>query len=283
MVVFEDFTSYANGAITNTEWEEKIKPTSGTSLALINTLSNSPSGKALVIMATTTAGSRVYAYKPLNGVTDLESLVLFSVVPTGGLSGRQGGLYNRYSGIDEASTKGYVVNFTPNDTSTRAIWLVDDSNPTPLGQKPFSWVNTTRYWHRLSTFGNQIKSKTWEYGTPEPSSWDFEVTDNNTTTGDYNGVGTYATGTVSIMQYSANTDGTAPMNKPQEPSPAPDPYPSELQFVSMQKLIPFTMDQSQLNADDRLGPIPDDGLVPINRESLTYSNDSWLNNTPIKS
>ena len=222
MIYFEDFTSYPAGVLTtNTQWEEKVKPTTGMSLAIINNLANSPSGKALVLQASSSTGSRVYAYKPLNGVTNLETLVLFSAVPTGDLSGRQGGLYNRYSGTDEASTKGYVVNFTPNDTSTRAIWLVDDSSPEALGKKPFAWTNTTRYWHRLSTFGNQIKSKTWEYGTTEPTAWDFEVTDNNVTTGNYNGVGTYATGTVSIMQYSANTEGTAPMVRPSVPTSAP--------------------------------------------------------------
>lgn len=157
-------------------------------------------------LASTTAGTKVFGYDALNGVTDnIEILVKFQLSSA---TGKQGIASLRYSGSSEATTKGYTL--SGSFISGAGTLAIDEGSTGYVSWTAWNYLAGVTYWARFRVDGNRIRGKVWTDGSSEPA-WMLDSTDSNATTGSFNGLHDYGTGTISYYNVSFGTAGdTAP-------------------------------------------------------------------------
>lgn len=201
--------SYANGSAPSSDWSNPITR-SGTTLSVTGTAPN----KALELYSTT-AGTKVFGYKPVNNKNDIECLVKFKYSTD---FGKQGIMALRYSGSSEATTAGYTM--SASFISSQGQLAIDEGQYGYLYWAPWNYLANTVYWARFRVQGSQQYAKVWTDGSAEPSAWTTSGTDTHQTTGSFSGPTTYSinnTSPATVYYYfmSFGTDGdTAPLTDP---------------------------------------------------------------------
>lgn len=210
MTWIEDWSSYANGTLSTSNWTQQIANGTVTYTVAANDGSTS-TPKMMQIVTSGTNGTRALSFNPIGTVSDLESLALIKVHnPVGDRLGRFGILYNRYGGNSEATTIGYAITFLP--VSGTASLILEQDSVGAVTNAPYNWTLDSPYWVRYRLIGSHHQIRIWPYGTAEPSTWFFDLTDTQVSTSSYSGIGTFTQGTVTYYQYSVGINGlSAPM------------------------------------------------------------------------
>lgn len=202
--------SYANGTAPSSDWYNPITR-AGTTLTVSGTAPN----KQLDLFSNV-AGTKVFAYKPLDGMKDIECLVKFRYSSD---YGKQGIIALRYSGNSEATTAGYTM--SASFISSAGTLAIDEGQTGYLYWGAWNYLANTTYWARFRVVGDQQYAKVWNDGNSEPAGWTTAGTDNHQTVGAFSGLTTYSinnttSATVSYYFVSFGTDGdSAPSVEPQ--------------------------------------------------------------------
>lgn len=193
---------YANGSAPGADWGNPITR-SGTTLTVTGTAPN----KTLVLFANV-AGTKVYSYIPLNGVTDVEGLAKFVLSSD---FGKQGVMALRYSGNSEATTAGYIA--SGSFISSAGQLAIDEGQTGYLYWQPWNYLANVTYWVRFRVNGSTQQAKVWVDGNAEPGSWLVSGTDSHQTVGTFSGITNYslasggASDTISYSWLSFGTNG----------------------------------------------------------------------------
>src|SRR5690606_34628530 len=78
-------------------------------------------------------------------------------------------------------------------------------------------VDNDPVWMRARVVGDELKLKIWRYGSPEPSSWALEATDNSLAAPGYVGVSTFARATWHLIAVGVGTGGDPAPDSPVDP------------------------------------------------------------------
>lgn len=136
---------------------------------------------------------------------DTDSLILFQYL-SGPASNDNFWLAARASG-GGGTENGYTFR----DAQSGTLWEVSEwtaGSETILGSfDPGALSVLTWYWVQLRVIGDQIKARIWEYGTPNPSGWDVEVTDSVYTVAGWIGFGTSWSDDIEVDFFHVATDG----------------------------------------------------------------------------
>ena len=187
---------FINSSTGTSGWTNRIMPSGSFSQNGLFLQLNSPS-----------AGTKVVSYNSVDGITDnIEILVNFYFTND---VGKHGIASLRYSGTNEATTKGYTL--SASFISSQGHLAIDEGSTGYVVWTPWNYLPNVRYWARFRIDGNRLRAKVWNDGNAEPG-WMIDATNNVTTTGVYNGVHTYAAGNVMYNKIGFGTDGdSAPM------------------------------------------------------------------------
>nr|DAX93622.1 MAG TPA: hypothetical protein [Caudoviricetes sp.] len=155
-------------------------------------------------LESTSAGTKVAAFNPINGINDVEALVRFTLSSD---RGKQGIVSLRYGGTTEANTTGYTL--SGSIIGNRGHLAVDEGGTGNIVWAPWDYRPNTLYWARFRVQGDQVMAKVWNHGQAEPANWTIHATNKVRPTGDYSGLHTYMVGTVRYSFISFGTNGDA--------------------------------------------------------------------------
>lgn len=153
-------------------------------------------------LESTSAGTKVAAFNPINGINDVEALVRFTLSSD---RGKQGIVSLRYGGTTEANTTGYAL--SGSIIGNRGNLAVDEGGTGNIVWALWDYKPNTLYWARFRVQGDQVMAKVWNHGQAEPANWTIHATNKVRPTGDYSGLHTYMSGTVRYSFISFGTNG----------------------------------------------------------------------------
>lgn len=153
-------------------------------------------------LESTSAGTKVAAFNPINGINDVEALVRFTLSSD---RGKHGIVSLRYGGTTEANTTGYTL--SGSIIGNRGNLAVDEGGTGNIVWALWDYRPNTLYWARFRVQGDQVMAKVWNHGQAEPANWTIHATNKVRPTGDYSGLHTYMTGTVRYSFISFGTNG----------------------------------------------------------------------------
>ena len=157
-------------------------------------------------LESTSAGTKVAAFNPINGINDVEALVRFTLSSD---RGKQGIVSLRYGGTAEANTTGYTL--SGSIVGGKGHLSIDEGGTGNFSWTPWNYLPNVTYWARFRVNGSTMQAKVWTDGQPEPANWMLNATNTARPTGSYSGLHTYMTGTVRYSFISFGTNGdTAP-------------------------------------------------------------------------
>lgn len=109
----------------------------------------------------------------------------------------------------QAGASGYVASF---DGSGLRLYRLTGGLETYLGAASGSGAGVW-HWIRLRVIGNTLRCRIWADGSPEPSTWDIEATDNTYTSGFY-GIGAQGNRNGRFAMVGIGTNGEAAPTEP---------------------------------------------------------------------
>lgn len=133
-------------------------------------------------------------YPPLGALSDSETLMLVRDDNNSGVytGGRNGPVARASANPTNDKVTGYRLLLNVGSYSygeqQLSIEYENEGAVTVLTSIPFTASLDTFYWLRFSVIGNQLRGKAWQYGTPEPASWQVSAVDTQLTDGGYCGV-----------------------------------------------------------------------------------------------
>lgn len=111
-------------------------------------------------------------------VTDIDVLVIVEM-QAGSLSGLTGGVILRGQGTSTSELTGAVIGLGGASDNEFAIsqYAKGVAETTFSDSVTFAWSTATKYSIRARYYRNRIQAKVWEYGDPEPGSWQLDYYD----------------------------------------------------------------------------------------------------------
>lgn len=156
----------------------------------------------LLALESGSAGTKVVAFNPIDGISDVEALVRFRLSRD---AGKQGIVSLRYGGTTEANTTGYTL--SGSIINNRGHLSIDEGGTGNFSWTPWNYLPNVTYWARFRVNGNTMQAKVWTDGQPEPANWTLNATNTARPTGSYSGLHTYMLGTVYYSFISFGTNG----------------------------------------------------------------------------
>ncbi len=185
----------------------------GTTSTLTAVTSKAWSKIGAIELNNTATGTQVWGYDLVDGISDnIEIAVNFGLTSD---VGKQGIASLRYSGTSEATTKGYTLSGSV--ISGAGTLAIDEGSTgyvvwTPWNYLPANNAGGNLYSARFRIDGNRLRAKVWTMGGTEPD-WMLDTTNDVTSTGNFNGLHTYASGNVDYFSVGFGTNGdSAPLS-----------------------------------------------------------------------
>lgn len=201
-----NWNDYSAGTAPSSDFVFRQNNGSGAAANIMNSVDGN-----LLRTSSTSSGTKVLSYVPLDNIDDLEILTQFRLASD---VGKQGILSIRYGGTTESNTTGYTLSGSfINNAGQLAI---DEGGTGYLYWAPWNYLPNITYWVRFRVVGDQVYGKVWSDGSAEPAGWTTGGTSAHRTTGDYSGFHQYNTGDIYYFYTSYGTNGDSAPNPGEE-------------------------------------------------------------------
>ena len=172
-----DFTEYATGTALTSAANWSRQDHIGTTTNTISTDTTSPTGMSLAMSVSGTAGDTFGYTKPpsASALTDVNVLTLWKVTTTPDSVGGAGPVIR----LGNTGQNGYncVPLVSSGNKIEQAEFLAQNRTGNIGGQVAVAWDTTNWWWTRIEASGTTIRSRVWQFGTAEPTSWNVTGTD----------------------------------------------------------------------------------------------------------
>lgn len=186
--------------------------------AVIEASSNSISGKRANLVKTSTSSYKMFSFDRMGtSFADVEVLALLHLIQDpGGTNETTGQVIVRADvAVDSFPADPYYIAL-PCEVSGVKKSQIGRGNGSgggvAIGDVNKSWDTTNFWWLRFRVIGTSLKSKMWQYGTAEPTTWENDYTNSNVTAAGYIGLGVfYLDANYACLWFAVATGGnTAP-------------------------------------------------------------------------
>lgn len=208
--LFTDFSEVASGTALTSHPDWSRRDHIGTTTNTISTDTTSPTGRSLAMSVSGVSGD-TFGYTRVSGasaLTAVEILVLWKVTDVPDTTGGAGPVLRLSSNGQDGYNSVTLV--SGGNKMEDAEFAAQTRTGNIGGQVSVSW-DTTNWWYtRFQASGTTIRSRTWQYGTAEGSSWTISGTDSTLSSG-YAGLMSRPEVAVKYAMFSLGVGGaTAP-------------------------------------------------------------------------
>lgn len=197
-----NYNDYSAGAVPSSDFAWRQSNGSGVSASIMNSADGN-----LLRTYSTSPGTKVLSYKPLDNIDDVEVLTQFRLEQD---YGKQGIVSLRYGGDSEANTTGYTLSGSVIGNVGKLA--IDEGSTGYIVWSDWNYLPNITYWVRFRVVGSRVSAKVWTDGQSEPSAWLLDANSDHRTTGDYSGFHQYNVGWINHFYTSFGTNGDSAPN-----------------------------------------------------------------------